>query len=77
MCRFGVTPLAFDGDPAVPGPTRSTTLAELATTIVPGHGPVGGARRGPRPQGYLRACAGAGGDPASDRSRTVGRVARP
>ena len=39
-------------------------LADLATTIVPGHGPVGGADEVRALQGYLRACAGAGGDPA-------------
>ena len=63
LCCFGVTPLAFDGDPGAWADTLDE-LADLATTIVPGHGPVGGADEVRALQGYLRACAGAGGDPA-------------
>ena len=63
LCCFGVTPLAFDGDPAAWADTLDE-LADLATTIVPGHGPVGGADEVRALQGYLRACVDAGGDPA-------------
>ena len=38
LCSFGVTPLAFDGDPAA-WVESLDSLIELATTIVPGHGP--------------------------------------
>jgi cyclase len=40
LCFFGVTPLAFQGDPATWAATLDA-IADLATTIVPGHGPVG------------------------------------
>ena len=41
LCFFGVTPLAFQGDPATWADVLDV-VAELADTIVPGHGPVGG-----------------------------------
>jgi len=64
MCAFGVTPLAFQGDPA--GWADALDLvAGLAPTIVPGHGPVGGEREVRELQGYLRACVAADGDPAA------------
>ena len=62
MCSFGVTPLAFQGDPAAWADALSA-VAELADTIVPGHGPVGGPAQVRELQGYLRACVEAHGDP--------------
>ncbi len=62
MCSFGVTPLGFQGDPALWVETL-TTVAQLAETIVPGHGPVGGAARVQELQAYLIACVQADGDP--------------
>lgn len=62
MCSFGVTPLAFDGDPTVWADTLDD-LAAAAGTIVPGHGPVGGPAEVADLQGYLRACVAADGDP--------------
>jgi cyclase len=64
MCCFGVTPLAFDGDPAAWADALED-LGELATTIVPGHGPVGGMDEVRRLQRYLRACVSAAGDPSA------------
>ncbi len=64
MCSFGVTPLAFDGDPAV-WIESLESLVDLATTIVPGHGPLGGVDDIRRQQDYLRACVDAAGDPAA------------
>ena len=61
LASFGVTPLAFDGDPVA----WIDSLAELLTmadTIVPGHGPVGGAADVDELIGYLAACADADGD---------------
>jgi cyclase len=58
---FGVTPNCFDGDPIAWADTLGE-LSELATTIVPGIGPVGGADDMVALQAYLYACAEAGGD---------------
>jgi cyclase len=55
LCFFGVTPLAFQGDPAL-WAEMLTTLPDLASTIVPGHGPIGGAREIQELQAYLRYC---------------------
>jgi cyclase len=55
LCFFGVTPLAFQGDPAL-WSEMLDAIAELADTIVPGHGPVGGEREVRELQAYLRAC---------------------
>lgn len=63
MCSFGVTPVAYDGDPARWADTLDTVL-ELAPRIVPGHGPVGGEREVRAQQAYLRACVEAAGDPS-------------
>ena len=41
LCFFGVTPLAFQGNPAV-WAEMLDAIADLAGVIVPGHGPVGG-----------------------------------
>jgi len=64
LCFFGVTPLAFQGDPAT-WAAMLDAVAELADTIVPGHGPIGGAEEVRELQGYLRACHDAHGDPAA------------
>lgn len=55
LCFFGVTPLAFQGDPATWAATLDV-IGELATTIVPGHGPVGGADDVRLLAEYLRHC---------------------
>lgn len=55
LCFFGVTPLAFQGDPATWAEVLGT-IAELADVIVPGHGPVGGAAQVAQLQEYLRHC---------------------
>lgn len=62
MCSFGVTPLAFQGDPAGWADALDE-VAALAAVIVPGHGPIGGSAEVKELQGYLRACCAAGGDP--------------
>lgn len=62
MASFGVTPNAFDGDPATWADALGE-LAELATVIVPGLGPVGDAGDVVALQAYLYACVDADGDP--------------
>ncbi len=62
MCSFGVTPLAFQGDPEAWARTLNS-VADLAETIVPGHGPVGGPAEVQELQAYLLSCAEANGDP--------------
>jgi len=64
LCFFGVTPLAFQGDPAAWADTLDV-IADLADVIVPGHGPVGGESEVLALQAYLRACVAAHGDPGS------------
>ena len=61
LCFFGVTPLAFQGDPAA-WADMLDVVAELADVIVPGHGPVGGEAEVRDLQGYLRRCVAARGD---------------
>src|SRR5262249_20659038 len=61
LCSFGVTPLAFQGDPAAWADVLDVVV-ELADVIVPGHGKVGGADEVRALQGYLRACVDARGD---------------
>ncbi len=58
---FGVTPLAFAGDPAAWASTLHQ-LADLATTFVPGHGPVGGRGDVETLAAYFDACVAAAGD---------------
>ena len=70
LCFFGVTPLAFQGDCAMWADVLDA-VAELADTIVPGHGPVGGEAEVRELQQYLRYCVD-GRDPA----RPVGQLAR-
>lgn len=55
LCFFGVTPLAFQGDPATWAEVLDA-VAELADVIVPGHGPVGSAAEVRELQAYLRHC---------------------
>ena len=64
MCCFGVTPLAFDGDPAAWADALDG-LVDLAGIVVPGHGPPGGTSEIRDLQAYLRACVTADGDPAA------------
>ncbi len=64
---FGVVPLAYDGDPLAWAKSLDQ-LAELAKTIVPGHGPVGGLADISDQADYLRACAAADGDPTNLRA---------
>ena len=64
LCFFGVTPLAFQGDPAQWANTLDA-VADLATTIVPGHGPIGDANDVAELSAYLRQCVDANGDPSA------------
>jgi cyclase len=61
LCFFGVTPLAFQGDPATWADVLDAVVG-LASTIVPGHGPIGGEPEVRDLQAYLRACVNADGD---------------
>jgi cyclase len=61
LCFFGVTPLAFQGDPRAWADVLDAVVG-LATTIVPGHGPIGAEADVRALQGYLRACVDANGD---------------
>jgi cyclase len=64
LCSFGVTPLAFQGDPAAWADVLDV-IVQLADVIVPGHGPIGGEAEVRALQGYLRACVAADGDPGA------------
>ena len=64
LCFFGVTPLAFQGDPQTWADVLDA-VAELADMIVPGHGPVGGEAEVRELQAYLRALRRRDGDPAA------------
>ena len=64
LCSFGVTPLGFQGD-LVAWVDMLDAVVELADTIVPGHGPVGGEAEVRELQAYLRACVAARGDVAT------------
>jgi cyclase len=55
LCFFGVTPLAFQGDPET-WAAMLDVVAELGDVIVPGHGPVGGEREVRELQAYLQHC---------------------
>ena len=52
---FGVTPLAFQGDPAAWVQVLEL-VPDLAATIVPGHGPIGGPAEVEALRDYLAAC---------------------
>ena len=60
---IGTTPNAWDGNPAVWADTLGE-LADQATVIVPGHGPIGAPRHLHLQQAYLYACDDAAGDAA-------------
>lgn len=62
MCCFATTPNAFDGDPLAWADALGD-LGDLAGTVVPGIGPVGGPDDVLALQAYLYACADAEGDP--------------
>jgi glyoxylase-like metal-dependent hydrolase (beta-lactamase superfamily II) len=62
MCSFGVTPQAYQGDPAA-WAAALDEIADLGDLIVPGHGPVGGEAEVRLLQAYLRACVDAEGNP--------------
>jgi len=64
MACFGVTPNAFDGSPGAWADALGE-LDELAGTIVPGIGPVGGSDEVLALQAYLWACVDAEGDPTA------------
>lgn len=64
MCSFGVTPVAFQGDP-VAWADALAAVTDLGEVIVPGHGPVGGADDVLALQAYLWSCAEADGDPGA------------
>ena len=55
VCFFGVTPLAFQGDPAAWAEVLGA-VADLAPRIVPGHGPIGGEAEVMAQKAYLEAC---------------------
>ncbi len=55
LCFFGVTPLAFQGDPKTWADVLDA-VADLADVIVPGHGPIGSAAEVRELQAYLRHC---------------------
>jgi cyclase len=55
LCFFGVTPLAFQGNPEAWANVLDV-VGELADTIVPGHGPIGGPAEIRELQQYLRHC---------------------
>jgi cyclase len=55
LCFFGVTPLAFQGNPATWADVLDVVV-DLAGTIGPGHGPVGGEPETRLLQQYLRHC---------------------
>ncbi len=64
LASFGVTPLAFAGDPTA-WLASLGRLAELGSTIVPGHGPPGGHGDLADLAEYLVAVIDARGDPAA------------
>jgi cyclase len=74
MCFFEVTPLAFQGDPAVWAATLDA-IGDLAETIVPGHGPIGDAADVATLAEYLRHCV-AGSIPAGPWDRWLERSER-
>jgi cyclase len=55
VCFFGVTPLGFQGDPAVWAEVLDAVV-DLAPRIVPGHGPIGGEAEVLAQKAYLEAC---------------------
>jgi cyclase len=64
LCFFGVTPLAWQGDPAE-WADMLDVVVQLADVIVPGHGHLGGETDVRDLQAYLRACVRANGNVAA------------
>lgn len=62
LASFGVTPLAYDANP-IAWIESLEQIKELGSTIVPGHGPPGGAADINDLIGYLSACLEADGKP--------------
>ena len=62
LCSFGVTPLAFDGDPGAWADALDAVMG-FGEIVVPGQGPVGAHADVVVLQDYLRACVDAHGDP--------------
>lgn len=63
FASFGVTPLAFDAEPAAWADALEQ-VAEQVDTVIPGHGPIGGSGDLLQQAAYLRACVAADGDPS-------------
>jgi hypothetical protein len=63
-CSFGVTPLAFQADPAAWADSLAD-IAALGPRLVPGHGAVGDGDDLLAQSAYLYACVDAGGDPSA------------
>jgi cyclase len=64
VCSFGITPLAYQSDPGRWADSLAD-LTALGTTVVPGHGAIGGADELLTQAAYLLACVDAAGDPAA------------
>lgn len=64
LASFGVTPLAYDGNPLVWADSLDQ-IQEIAGTVIPGHGLPGGTADMSALAYYLRACAEAAGNPAA------------
>ncbi len=64
LASFGVTPLAYDGDPQA-WVESVDTLIRIGGTVIPGHGPPGGKADLIDLRNYLEACIQADGDLAS------------
>ena len=75
MCSFGTTPNAFDGDPGAWADSLAD-LGDMATTIVPGIGPIGGADDVLALQAYLWCVRRGRGRPERHPRGSVGRVDR-
>ena len=75
MATFGVTPNCFDGDPLAWADALGD-LGDLAGTIVPGIGPIGGTGRVGRAAGLPVRMRRGRGRSHGDPHRTVGRVDR-
>lgn len=63
LASFGVTPLGYEADPTA-WIESLELLRTLGPTVIPGHGPPGGAADMADLIGYLTACIEADGDPA-------------
>lgn len=67
LASFGVTPLAFDGNPEA-WARSIRLLAKNGVTIVPGHGSPGGIADAEDLAAYLDACVAADGNPSAIKS---------